>query len=118
MDYKLIDDPLPTRRSTELGVLPWGCRFPAADVTDVIEVAGADRVLSGSGYPHPQRRGTPADSVGRLGSGHPVTTPSVTCANAAQLLGLSDGATTAGRSGLSSPATGVEESELAAGSSG
>jgi len=57
-------------------------------VTGLIEAIGADHVLFGSDYPHPERLREPRDFAGRLDGCDAATTRQVLRGNTAGLLGL------------------------------
>ena len=56
-----LGGPLPDRASDMLKEHLWVCPFVEEDVVDAIEAIGADHVLFGSDYPHPEGLRNPAD---------------------------------------------------------
>ena len=84
----MIGGTLPARPSEALAEHLWVCPFPEDDVLDLIEVLGADHVLFGSDYPHPEGLREPADYVDRLADCDPLVTRKVLRGNTAELLGL------------------------------
>jgi len=79
---------LPERPSRALIDHLWVSPFPEDDIVDLIGVLGADHVLFGSDYPHPEGLGRPADYVGLLDGCDPATMFKVLRGNTAGLLGL------------------------------
>jgi predicted TIM-barrel fold metal-dependent hydrolase len=86
----MIGGTLPARPSEALAQHLWVCPFPEDDVLDLIGVLGADHVLFGSDYPHPEGLREPGDYVERLADCDPVITRKVLRSNTAELLGLPD----------------------------
>lgn len=86
----MLGGPLPPRPSEPLARHLWVCPFPEDDVVDLIGVLGADHVLFGSDYPHPEGLREPADFVERLGSCDPETARKILRSNTAELLGIPD----------------------------
>jgi predicted TIM-barrel fold metal-dependent hydrolase len=86
----MIGGALPARPSEALAEHLYVCPFPEDDVVDLIDVLGADHVLFGSDYPHPEGLREPADFVRLLDGCDPVTTHKVLRGNTAALLGLAD----------------------------
>ncbi len=86
----MIGGPLPPRPSEALAEHLWVCPFPEDDVSELINVLGADHVLFGSDYPHPEGLREPIDFVHLLAGCDPATTRKVLRANTAELLGLPD----------------------------
>ncbi|HEY8527674.1 MAG TPA: amidohydrolase family protein [Acidimicrobiales bacterium] len=86
----MLGGPLPPRPSEALAEHLWVSPFPEDDVVDLIDVLGADHVLFGSDYPHPEGLREPRDFVDRLAGCDPVTTRKVLRGNTAGLLGLDD----------------------------
>jgi predicted TIM-barrel fold metal-dependent hydrolase len=86
----MIGGPLPDRPSEVLAEHLWVCPFPEDDVLDLIEVLGADHVLFGSDYPHPEGLRHPRDFVGLLDGCDERTTRMVLRSNTAELLGLAE----------------------------
>jgi predicted TIM-barrel fold metal-dependent hydrolase len=68
----------------------WICPFPEDDVTELVAVLGADHVLFGSDYPHPEGLRRPADFVELLDGCEPTAIRKVLRGNTAQILGLPD----------------------------
>jgi predicted TIM-barrel fold metal-dependent hydrolase len=62
----MLGGQLPPRPSEALAGHLWVCPFPEDDVTGLIEAIGADHVLFGSDYPHPEGLREPRDFAGRL----------------------------------------------------
>jgi len=86
----MLGGALPARPSEALAEHLWVCPFPEDDVVDLIDVLGADHVLFGSDYPHPEGMRDPVDFVGLLEGCDPTTTRKVLRTNTAGLLGLPD----------------------------
>jgi predicted TIM-barrel fold metal-dependent hydrolase len=86
----MLGGPLPPRPSEVLARHLWVCPFPEDDVPDLIGVLGADHVLFGSDFPHPEGLREPADFVQLLDGCDEVTTRKVLRTNTAELLGLAD----------------------------
>jgi predicted TIM-barrel fold metal-dependent hydrolase len=84
----MIGGPLPDRPSELLRTHLWVCPFPEDDVEDVIDVLGAEHVLFGSDYPHPEGLRQPVDFAQRLEGCDPVTVRLVMRTNTARLLGI------------------------------
>lgn len=84
----MIGGQLPPRPSEALAEHLWVCPFPEDDVGDLIDAIGADHVLFGSDYPHPEGIRTPLDYVQRLAGCDPAITRKVLRGNTAGLLGL------------------------------
>lgn len=55
----------PPRPSEALAEHLWICPFPEDDVNELIVAIGADHVLFGSDYPHPEGLREPRDYVGQ-----------------------------------------------------
>ncbi len=85
----MLGGPLPPRPSEALAEHLWVCPFPEDDVEELLEALGADHVLFGSDYPHPEGLRQPSDFIERLADCDPVTTRKVLPSNTAELLGLS-----------------------------
>ena len=77
---------LPDRPSEMLKEHLWVCPFVEEDVVDVIDAIGADHVLFGSDYPHPEGLRNPADFAESLSSCSRHTAELVMGANSAALL--------------------------------
>jgi len=86
----MLGGALPARPSEALAEHLWVCPFPEDDVVDLIDVLGADHVLFGSDYPHPEGMRDPVDFVRLLEGCDPTTTRKVLRTNTAGLLGLPD----------------------------
>jgi predicted TIM-barrel fold metal-dependent hydrolase len=86
----MLGGALPARPSEALAEHLWVCPFPEDDVVDLIDVLGADHVLFGSDYPHPEGLRDPVDFVGLLAGCDEATTRKVLRTNTAGLLGLPD----------------------------
>ncbi|HET6949687.1 MAG TPA: amidohydrolase family protein [Acidimicrobiales bacterium] len=86
----MIGGQLPPHPSEALVEHLWVCPFPEDDVHELIDTLGADHVLFGSDYPHPEGLRAPLDYVARLDGCDPIVTRKVLRANAAELLGLPD----------------------------
>lgn len=86
----MIGGKLPPRPSEALAGHLWVCPFPEDDVNDLIGAIGADHVLFGSDYPHPEGLRQPADYAGRLAGCEAAVTRKVLRGNTADLLGLPD----------------------------
>ena len=85
----MIGGPLPPRPSEALAEHLWVCPFPEDDVHDLIDALGADHVLFGSDYPHPEGLRDPRDYLPRLQTCDPTVRHQVLRGNTAALLGLS-----------------------------
>lgn len=86
----MIGGALTARPSELLAQHLWVCPFPEDDVADVIGALGADHVIFGSDYPHPEGLRQPIDFVGRLTGCDPITARKVLRTNTANLLGIAD----------------------------
>jgi predicted TIM-barrel fold metal-dependent hydrolase len=86
----MIGGPLPPRPSETLAEHLWICPFPEDDVGELIGAVGADHVLFGSDYPHPEGISEPADFAARLSGCDPAVARKVLRGNTAGLLGLPD----------------------------
>jgi predicted TIM-barrel fold metal-dependent hydrolase len=86
----MIGGQLPDKPSEMLREHLWICPFPEDDVVDLIDALGADHVLFGSDYPHPEGLRKPADFLGLLDGCDPATIRKVMRGNAADLLGIPD----------------------------
>jgi predicted TIM-barrel fold metal-dependent hydrolase len=86
----MIGGRLPPRPSEALVEHLWVCPFPEDDVTELIDTLGADHVLFGSDYPHPEGLREPRDYVSRLAGCDEGVTRKVLRGNTAALLGLPD----------------------------
>ena len=83
-----LGGPLPDRASDMLKEHLWVCPFVEEDVVDAIEAIGADHVLFGSDYPHPEGLRNPADFADSLAGCSPHTVKQVMRVNSATLLGI------------------------------
>jgi len=83
----MIGGKLPPRPSEALAAHLWICPFPEDDVADLIDAIGADHVLFGSDYPHPEGLRAPRDFISRLSGHDPEVTRKVLRDNTAELLG-------------------------------
>jgi predicted TIM-barrel fold metal-dependent hydrolase len=86
----MIGGPLPPRPSEALAEHLWICPFPEDDVGELIGAVGADHVLFGSDYPHPEGIREPADFAARLTGCDAAVARKVLRGNTAGLLGLPD----------------------------
>ena len=86
----MLGGQLPSRPSEALAEHLWISPFPEEDINELIGVIGADHVLFGSDYPHPEGLREPRDYVGRLTGCDPAATRKVLRGNTADLLGLPD----------------------------
>jgi len=86
----MVGGALPDRPSEALAEHLWVCPFPEDDVVDLVDALGADHVLFGSDYPHPEGLREPSDFVGLLDGCDDLTKRKVLRTNTAQLLGIAD----------------------------
>jgi predicted TIM-barrel fold metal-dependent hydrolase len=86
----MIGGALPDRPSQALAEHLWVCPFPEDDVEELIGGIGADHVLFGSDWPHPEGLREPRDYLPRLADCDPTVTRKVLRGNTAALLGLTD----------------------------
>jgi len=86
----MLGGQLPPRPSEALARHLWVCPFPEDDVPGLIGAIGADHVLFGSDYPHPEGLREPRDFAGRLAGCDAAVTRQVLRGNTAGLLGLPD----------------------------
>ncbi|WP_036499145.1 amidohydrolase family protein [Nocardia aobensis] len=84
----MIGGKLPPHPSEALAEHLWVCPFPEDDVHDLIDAIGADHVLFGSDFPHPEGLREPRDYLPRLESCDPTVRHQVLRGNTAGLLGL------------------------------
>ena len=84
----MLGGKLPARPSEILAEHLWLSPFPEDDVDELIEAIGADHVLFGSDYPHPEGLREPLDYAGRLARWDAAVTRKVLRGNTAGLLGL------------------------------
>ena len=87
---QVIGGALPAKPSEALASHLWVCPFPEDDVDELIDAIGAEHVLFGSDWPHPEGIREPLDYVPRLGGRPDVVTRQVLRGNTARLLGLAD----------------------------
>jgi predicted TIM-barrel fold metal-dependent hydrolase len=62
----MVGGALPDRPSESLAEHLWVCPFPEDDVVDLVDALGADHVLFGSDYPHPEGMSDPLSFVDDL----------------------------------------------------
>ncbi|WP_073252846.1 amidohydrolase family protein [Cryptosporangium aurantiacum] len=86
----MIGGPLPSKPSEALAEHLWVCPFPEDDVVELIDALGADHVLFGSDWPHPEGLRAPLDYTVALASCDPAVARKVLRGNAAELLGIRD----------------------------
>jgi predicted TIM-barrel fold metal-dependent hydrolase len=86
----MIGGPLTGRPSEMLAEHLWVCPFPEDDVPDLIDALGADHVVFGSDYPHPEGLRQPVDFVDRLRGCEAAVARKVLRTNTADLLGIPD----------------------------
>lgn len=86
----MLGGPLPAHPSEILAEHLWVCPFPEDDVIELIEALGANHVLFGSDYPHPEGLRRPADYIDRLARCDPQTTRKILRTNTAEFLGIPD----------------------------
>lgn len=84
----MIGGELPPRPSEALTEHLWVCPFPEDDVHDLIDAIGADHVLFGSDFPHPEGLREPRDYLPRLQMCDPTVRHQVLRGNTAALLGI------------------------------
>jgi predicted TIM-barrel fold metal-dependent hydrolase len=87
---QMIGGQLPARPSEALAEHLWVCPFPEDDVDELIDAIGAEHVLFGSDWPHPEGIREPADYVPRLAGRDATITRQVLRTNTARLLGISE----------------------------
>ena len=85
-----IGGQLPPKPSEALIEHLYVCPFPEDDVPDAVSVLGADRVLFGSDYPHPEGLREPADFIQLVAGCDELTQRKVLRTNTGTLLGLPD----------------------------
>jgi predicted TIM-barrel fold metal-dependent hydrolase len=88
----MIGGALPSRPSEALAEHLYLCPFPEDDLDALIGAVGADHVLFGSDYPHPEGLREPRDYVPRLDGHDAVVARKVLRGNTAALLGITDAA--------------------------
>ncbi len=86
----MIGGLLPSRPSELLAQHLWVSPFPEEDVLQLIETLGADHILFGSDYPHPEGLREPADFIDRLTSCDPITIRKILRGNTAEFLEIPD----------------------------
>ncbi|MGW1028570.1 amidohydrolase family protein [Streptomyces sp. NPDC002577] len=86
----MLGGKLPPRPSEALAEHLWVCPFPEDDVNELIDAMGADHVLFGSDYPHPEGLRQPRDYIPRLADCDAAVSRKVLRGNTAKLLGLLD----------------------------
>lgn len=86
----MIGGALPAKPSEALASHLWVCPFPEDDVDDLISAIGAEQVLFGSDWPHPEGIRVPRDYEVRLAGHDAGVTRQVMRGNTAALLGLVD----------------------------
>jgi predicted TIM-barrel fold metal-dependent hydrolase len=84
----MIGGQLPPKPSSTLAEHLWVCPFAEDDVPALIGTLGADHVLFGSDYPHPEGLREPRDFIDLLADCDPVVTRKVLRTNTAELLGI------------------------------
>lgn len=94
----MLGGPLPAKPSEALARALYICPFPEDPVDELIAAIGADHVLFGSDFPHPEGLAAPADYLPALAGCDADTTRKVLRANTAALLGIED------RAGVPQPA--------------
>lgn len=86
----MIGGELPEKPSEALAQHLWVSPFPEDDIHEVIQLLGAERVLFGSDYPHPEGLRLPRDFVPLLEGCSAEVKRKVLRTNTAGLIGLSD----------------------------
>lgn len=86
----MLGGTLPEKPSEALAQHLWLSPFPEDDVPEVIQLLGADHVLFGSDYPHPEGLRLPGDFVPLLDSCSDAVKRKVLRSNTAGLIGLPD----------------------------
>jgi Amidohydrolase len=86
----MLGGKLPARPSEALAEHLWVCPFPEDDVDELIDAVGADHVLFGSDWPHPEGLREPADYLPALAGQDATVRRAVLRGNTASLLGLPD----------------------------
>jgi predicted TIM-barrel fold metal-dependent hydrolase len=84
----MIGGRLPASPSEALAEHLWVCPFPEDDVGQLIGALGADHVLFGSDWPHPEGIRQPADYLAALAGQDALVTRKVLRANTAGFLGI------------------------------
>jgi predicted TIM-barrel fold metal-dependent hydrolase len=84
----MLGGALPERPSALLREHLYVCPFPEDDVFELIDALGADHVLFGSDYPHPEGLRAPADYLEHLETVDEATAKKILHDNTAELLGL------------------------------
>jgi predicted TIM-barrel fold metal-dependent hydrolase len=88
----MLGGKLPAKPSEALAEHLWVCPFPEDDVRGLIDIIGAEHVLFGSDYPHPEGLREPLDYADRLSGCDADVTRKVLRDNTGGLLGLLDNA--------------------------
>jgi predicted TIM-barrel fold metal-dependent hydrolase len=88
----MIGGELPSKPSQVLAEHLWVTPFPEDDIIGLIELLGADHVLFGSDYPHPEGLRLPRDFVPLLDGCDAQTKRKVLRGNIAAILGIADSA--------------------------
>lgn len=86
----MLGGTLPDKPSKALLEHLWVSPFPEDDVPALIALLGADKVLFGSDYPHPEGLRLPRDFLPLLDGFDDLTKRKVLRSNTAQLVGLAD----------------------------
>jgi predicted TIM-barrel fold metal-dependent hydrolase len=86
----MIGGTLDARPSELLVEHLWVCPFPEDDMAEVIDVLGAEHVLFGSDYPHPEGLRQPADFIELLGPCDDETARKILRSNTGDMLGIPD----------------------------
>jgi predicted TIM-barrel fold metal-dependent hydrolase len=86
----MIGGALDARPSELLAEHLWVCPFPEDDMDEVIEVLGAEHVLFGSDYPHPEGLRQPSDFIELLGDCDEDTARKILRTNTGDMLGIPD----------------------------
>jgi predicted TIM-barrel fold metal-dependent hydrolase len=86
----MLGGELPDHPSADLRTHIWVCPFPEDDMKEAVDVLGADHVIFGSDYPHPEGLSQPADFARQLEGFDAVTVQRIMRDNTAALLKLSD----------------------------
>jgi predicted TIM-barrel fold metal-dependent hydrolase len=88
----MIGGELPGKPSQVLAEHLWVTPFPEDDILGLIDLLGADHVLFGSDYPHPEGLRLPRDFVPLLDGCDAQTKRKVLRGNTAAILGIADSA--------------------------
>jgi predicted TIM-barrel fold metal-dependent hydrolase len=87
---RMLGGTLPEAPSQALAEHLWVCPFPEDDADELIDAIGAEHVLFGSDWPHPEGIREPLDYLSRLDGRPDAVTRQVLRGNTARLLGLAD----------------------------